>query len=632
MIADSVPSTVLDKDRRAASEQSFVRILALIAAALAALPTLLIWLATPPGSRYLGMQYNVDDHMVYAAWMRQAMDGRFLFDNRFAIDPQPGLTVHLYYLVLGWVAKVTGIALAMALARVVFSVAFVFLLYRLVRRTCPDVYTTKLAMALSVFGGGVGFLLWHTFGTDIKRPVPDLVSKLFLGRLPTDVWQPEGYVFPSMLTNGLFMVSLCLIVVAMLAFLGAREDWRWVPHGALAMFLLMNIHSYDALLVALVMVGLLVMTAVQRQLTVSWLARALVIGAGAIPAALWFVYVLRHDPVFQARAATPTFSANFRQVVFGYVGLMLLGLAALVARTRTSRALNARRFAGLGVIGLIFAGLFIAASSASGSGYFLGLAAWSGLAIASMVALGLVSDVNPGWNLAASWAVVGTIAPYFPALFQRKLSMGLAVPWAILAALAVGAITRNLDRSTRNLVLVLTIIVASASSFRWIRREFQLASLNVSNTTYHPVYLSTDAAEVIKRLNAVTKDRTVVLAMPGVQFPEPDPESATASLPDAFRSPYMPDLNPIISGTTGAYTYSGHWSETPDYGRRRNETTRFFLKGTPDDYRAQLLQATGANYVVAPVPQAFPALQLEDLRPLGEVIYQGQQFELIKVR
>lgn len=626
MIADNVPAATLEKERRAASEVKFVRILALIASGLVLFVTLVNWGKAEPGSSYLGMQYNVDDHMVYAAWMRQAMDGRLLFDNRFTIDPQPGLTINLYFLLLGWLAKIVGIPLAMATARVGFTAAFVFLLYRLVRRICPDVYTTKLAMSLAVFGGGMGFLVWQTFGNAIDKPISPILSRLMLGRLPTDVWQPEGYVFPSALTNGLFMVSLCLIVVVLLSFLTAKEDWRSVPHGMVAMFLLMNIHSYDVLLIAFVMAGLLVMSIVRRQLTGSWLARSLVIASGAVPPALWFLYVLERDPVFQARAATPTYTANFRQVVFGYFLLLIFGLIALVARADgDQQPRNVRHILGFGLIAALTIGLFVLARSHVGDAYFLPMVGWGAAMLALLAGLALVAGESPGWNLAASWATIGLLAPYFPALFQRKLSMGLAIPWAVLAALAVGTLTRRLDRSTRNLVLVLSIVIVSATSLRWMTREFLLASQNVSNTTTHPVFLSTDAAEIMRRLNSLSGGRKVVLSMPGVSLPEPN-------VPDFFRSPYMPDLNPIVSGLTGSYTYAGHWSETPDYLARRAEETRFFLSGTSEQERRAFIQKTGAAYIIAPVPQAFPALQLEDLSGLGDVAYDGQQFRLVKLR
>ena len=626
MIADNLPASTLDAERRAASEQTFVRILAVVAAALAALPDIFNWLTRlGSGKTYLGIQYNLDDHMVYAAWMRQAMDGRFLFDNRFTTDPQPGLTVHIYYLLLGWVAKIVGISLAMSLARIALSAAFVFLLYRLVRRVCPDVYTTKLAMSLVVVGGGIGCLVWADFGRTSQPPGGGALQHLFLGLLPTDVWQPEGYVFPSMLTNGLFMASLCLIVVALLAFLSAKDDWRWVLHGAVAMLVLMNVHSYDVLLVAFVMAGLLVMAIAQRQLTVGWLVRSLAIGLGAVPSALWFGYVLQRDAVFQARAATPTYTANFRQVIFGYLLLMVLGLAALAFRPESSKRELLRRSAGLGLAVAVFVGMFVAAGSHPGDGYFMSLLAWLACMGCAAVALALVSDANPARNLVTSWALLGTLAPYFPALFERKLSMGLAIPWAILAAIAVGTITRKLDRSTRNLALILTICLLGATSVRWFRREFELAALDVSNTATHPVYLGIDETQIVNILNGLPKGRTVVLAMPGVPLPD-------AQSPGAFVSPYLPDLNPILSGITGVYTYAGHWSETPDYDRRRALETQFFLKGFPDEKRQQFLQMTQANYVVAPVPQTFTQLPIEDLSQLGEVVYSGVQFKLVRVR
>ena len=467
MMADNLPAQTLEAERRASSEKSFVRILAILSAAFAALPDLFNWLTRlGSGQTYLGIQYNLDDHMVYAAWMRQAADGRLLFDNRFTTDPQPGLTIHLYFLVLGWISKITGIPLAMSLSRIGFAFAFVFLLYRFIRRVCPDVYTTKLAMSLAVVGGGIGSLVWRDFGQTIQPAIATPLQRLFLGRLPTDVWQPEGFVFPSMLTNGLFMVSLCLIVVALLSFLSAKEDWKWVLHGFVAMFLLMNIHSYDVLIIAFAMGGLLVMSIRQKQLTTMWLIRSLVIAGGAIPSALWFLYVLQRDAVFQARAATPTYTANFRQVVFGYLLLMVLGIVALAFRPSESRKRLLLAWTGSVLVALLFAGMFVTAAVNPGDHYFMSLAVWSGCALCALVALALVADANPAWNLAASWGVLGTLAPYFPALFQRKLSMGLAIPWAILAAIAVGMITRKMDRGTRNLSLILAICLMSATSVR----------------------------------------------------------------------------------------------------------------------------------------------------------------------
>src|SRR3954469_15152980 len=116
----------LTEEQRAAIERRYVLVFAICVAIVAAFPALYALAATPPGSHYLGFEYGTDDHLVYAAWMRQAMEGRFLMDNRFAVDAQPGLTVHIYFFLLGQVARITGIAAAMFLARIGFTVLFVF--------------------------------------------------------------------------------------------------------------------------------------------------------------------------------------------------------------------------------------------------------------------------------------------------------------------------------------------------------------------------------------------------------------------------------------------------------------------------------------------------------------------------
>jgi hypothetical protein len=619
-----------DEPKKRAIERQYVHLIALSVALLVAFPPLYALLAAPPGASYLGFQFATDDHMVYSAWMRQAMDGRLLMENLFAVDPQPGLTIHLYFFALGLVAKATGIPLAAHLARIAFSVLFVYLVHALIRRITKDVFTATVAVFFVVLGGGLGFLMWHNFGVELVREETQLFRGPLLGRLPTDVWQPEGFVFPSMLTNGLFMASLCLIVFVFLSLLDARHGWRPVLPGALAMMLLMNIHSYDVLLIGLVMVAFLVMSAVRRQASLAWIGRALVIAAGALPSAAWFVYVLRHDAVFQARAATPTFAPSFRQLAFAYGLMILLALFALLRHGPDDPRRRQLRAVGTGILGLSLLVMWVLSAGHS-DGYWMGLAAWLAVFGTMVAAAGLLSDEEPAWNLIVAWALVGLIAPYFPALFQRKLTMGLSVPWAILAACGLALLVSRQERGARNLATALGIIVLSATGIRWHFREWRvLASQNVTNTVVHPVYIGHDVQRAIAYLNGRERgERIVVVAMPGIANPVVDQRGE--GIPDEYREPYLPDLNPVLTGFAGVFTYAGHWSETPDYGRRRDQSTRIFLMETSDELRRSLLEAAGADYVLAPIPDAFRALPLADLRRLGEVVAEGSRFALVKL-
>lgn len=609
-------------------EGRFLRLVLLLSLVVLIAPLVLGLVLANSGQTFLGFPYNTDDHMVYAAWMRQAMDGRFFFDNRFTTDPQAGLTINLYFFATGLLAKLLGIMFAAHLARVGFGLLFIVLLFRLVKWLGSDPYATKMAMILGLLGGGLGFLVWHDFGVDLVRPSTLWMSPLTGGKLPTDIWQPEGYAFSSLLTNGLFAVSLCLIVAIFSCVIAARNgSWKAVAIGAVCSLVLMNIHSYDMLLVALVLTGLLVASSARKQVTFSWLLKALLIGLGAAPAALWVWHTLQVDPVFRARAATLTYSANFRAVLVGYLPLIALGLVAIYRRDGVAAK---RRKLGVLVIGLVLAAL-AAYSTVPYDGYFLSPVVWLAVLVGMLGAIYLLSDDSPTYNLLLSWALVGLIAIYFPGLFQRKLGMGLAIPWSILAGLGLADLLRLLPRSTRNYVTALSLVVLCATAVRWPFREWQLMRSDVSETTVQPVYLSRDLVRILGYLNDLPRGRVVVQAMPGI--PSHKVGDDGADIPDQYDRPIIPDYNPIVSGLTGVYTVAGHWSETPDYAARRLESIeRLFSSKADDATRLAYLSDTKTDYVLTPTPGSINGLTIPNLESLGSVVIAGDAFELIDVR
>jgi arabinosyltransferase C len=604
-------------------EQTFIWALSIVVGLIVALPAFLAWQSTPPGSSFLGYVFSSDDQMVYAAWIRQAMANQFLFDNRFTTASQPGLTINLYFLAVGQIARITGIVFATHLVRVALSVLLVHQLFALVRRLNWPVYETKLAVTFSIFAGGMGFLVWHTFGVAIVRPTPEFLSALLSGRLPIDVWQPEAFTLPSMLTNGLFIAALNLIIYIFQCFLDAQHGWKPVLPGAVAMLVLMNIHSYDVLLIALVMFGFLVMEWARDRTNREWIVRAFTISAGVIPAALWFLYVLKNDPVFQARAATLTFAPSFRSVLSGIIFPLLLSIPILL----TSRELKKRSTFATVLVLVVYLGLAIFAGFYQ-DGYFLNWVTFGGVYLFLVFLLYSLASLNPARNLVVAWAVLSPAVLYFPALFQRKLAMGMIIPWGILAAGGAGLLLAKQARSGRNLVTILAITVICASSLRWVTREFNLARANVGNTTVHTVYLT---ADMTKAISALDKEpgKKVVIALPGL----PSPVMANGvNVPDEFESPVIPDLNAVATGFTGAYSIAGHWSETPGYNQARNEVTRLFLASTTADERRRKLKELGVTHIIAPHPESFPGLGLADMRECGEEITDGTSFSLVRVK
>lgn len=593
--------------------RAFTRWLAVAITVLVALPTLYAYAIRPAGSLYFGIQYNLDDHMVYAAWMRQAMEGRLTFENRFTTDVQPGLTLHLYFLAMGRLAKLLGIPLTMTLVRLALTFVAVTLLGRLVEFVSDKVYTRKLSLTMAVLGGGIGFLVWHDFGVQIVKPAPDFLANLLLSRLPNDIWQPEGFFLSSALTNGLFMASLCLILFVLISILRAREDKKAVLWGAVAFGLLMNIHSYDVLLITLCLVGFVASLLGARLATKEWFLRAVVIGLGTLPFALYFVYVLKNDPVFQARAETLTYSPNFRQIFAGYVLLIVPALFALFNKQKTN-------LAAIVIMAGLLIGLNVAAANHLTDSYFLSAGIWGSVFALVLVSLYLLRPEKPGVGLIAAWAFVGIIAPYFPALFQRKLTMMLSIPWGILAGMGMAMLLEKRERGQRNLLSTLGIIILSATGVRWVSRETTLAKKNVSNTTVHSVYYSTDVDHILSVLRPLGRN-AVIAALPGVWSPSKD-DSGNRII-DSFDTPLVTDLNPILVGMAGTRAYAGHWSETPNYETKRKELGTM-LANSPGS-----LGSLGITHLVLPKDGIGQGRPLEDY---GTVEFKGSEWALIRVK
>ena len=598
----------------------------LIFAAAITLVTAIPWFvalsATPAGGLYLGSTLSTDDHMVYAAWMHQAKSGHFFFDNRFTTASQPALTVHLYFWVLGLIAKVTGIPVASTLGRLVFTFLFTLQLARFVERFGWSARRSLVMTVFVVFAGGFGFLVWHNFKGEITLPVPAALNQLLLGRLPMDVKQPEAFIFPSMLNNGLFMVSMWLILVVLQAVIDARESSKGLWVGFAAMAVLMNIHSYDVLLVGLVLGGFLAGEIRHKDITIEWVKRVAVIMAGLVIPAIWFVHVLKSDSVFQARAATETYSLNFRPVLFGLLPLILLGLRSLWPADVKARPAFFTLCGGLVV-------LFIAADQ-NAKGYFLGWPAWVvAFGAAIYIVWSLSAEHQRARNLIVAWAVVGLVAMYVPQLFQRKLAEGIVIPWALLAMDGLVLLLKGRDESMRQLCFAAAGIVCGASSLRWLMQELTLQRMNVSTTTVHAPFLSDEELSVV---NAIDRDagRKVVIAMPGVpSIAYTDAGADSVSLPDAFLTPQVNDLNPVLSGLAGAYSIAGHWSETPDYNEQRKQVQRLFVRDMPEPETRAELTRLGVTHIVVRLDGLVPRNQ--SLVKMGKPIYQGKHLAVIRV-
>ncbi|MGI8923638.1 MAG: hypothetical protein ACR2HJ_06290 [Fimbriimonadales bacterium] len=592
-------------------ERSYPRWFWLLAAAtlfLTATPYLLALAIQPVGTLYLGVHSNYDDHAVYAAWMKQAQEGRFFFENLLTTDPQPGLTVNLYFWATGTLSRLTGISLAMHLAKAVFGLLFLMSLYGLARRLSESQLVRFTAMATTILGAGVGWLVWRRYGHEG----------------PIDVWQPEALTFPSLMQNGLFCAALWLICVIWNKILDARDSWKPVLPGFLAMFVLTNIHTYDTLTIAIVAAGFLATQIGAKQATGAWVGRAVTIASGAIPPLLWFLYVRANDPVFAQRGETPTLSAPLANVLLGYGPLLSLALVACWHWRAGPRERNLYIGAPICLVAMLHLFLRLESGAVAPNQLLIPLA-WISLALTFVAVLGAYPTDRPIRGLISAWVLMGLAALYYPGLFQRKLAMGLSIPIGLCAGWAIGTLTGRLKGRERVLAAAVMIAAVSISSAGWLYREAMMAVDNISNTTVQSVFWEKDVSRILSYLQASEAREDAVLAMPGLPI---------STRPDSFAVA-IPDLNPVLSGWAGVKSWAGHWSETPDYvGRRRDLSIGLYSQGsTPESARA-LIEMSKATFIVAPKGEPADLLGVQGLAffgQLGRIVYEGDRYILIEV-
>src|SRR4030042_4077404 len=93
---------------------------------------LFYYLSLPhPGTVFPLVHNNIEDYHLYLQFMRQAYDGRWLFISRYTTENFPERFAYFPYLILGKFAAISRLDLTIVyhLARIVFGIAFIVLIY-----------------------------------------------------------------------------------------------------------------------------------------------------------------------------------------------------------------------------------------------------------------------------------------------------------------------------------------------------------------------------------------------------------------------------------------------------------------------------------------------------------------------
>lgn len=351
---------------------------------------------------------------------------------------------------------------------------------------------------------------------------------------PVDLWQPEAITFLSVYLNPLFLIGLILMVASFHFLYRMKETgaWRDSLLAGLMLLLLGNIHTYDVLTVGAVWATYMIQKAVRmRQIPWRLIGQSAMAAAIALPSVAYQLYLYSREDVFKMRVESAAPSPALWAYLMGY-GLVLV----------------------LAVLG-----------------------GWSAL------------RERRGAMILAVWAVIGFVMPYAPVAQQRKLVMGLHIPLAILATIAVAEIIRRAGPKMGGIVTILLVAALVPSNLLFMARDIKLLGENSTAPLYTP-YLPDTSLQAMRWLRTHTKPEDTVLA---------------------FRDDAL-----FIPAVSGNRVYYGHWSETPDYGEKLNEWMTFIDAATPDEWRREFLRTTGARYIIYLSHPVGQAVELDETRTL----------------
>ncbi len=352
---------------------------------------------------------------------------------------------------------------------------------------------------------------------------------------PVDLWQPEAITFLSIYLNPLFLAGMTLMVASFHYFLRMMDtgSWKDTALAGLMLLLLGNIHTYDIVAVwAVWSVFVLVKMVAERRIAWRLIVQSCVAAAMMLPAIFYQLYLYNQESVFRERIGTAAPSPALWAYVAGY-GLTLALAAAGV---------------------------------------------W------------LSKKANRKVALLALWAAIGFALPYIPVAQQRKLVMGLHIPIAILATVALADIARRLGKKSAVAVAVLLVILLSASNVVFMSRDVSRLTARTTAPMY-PTYLAESEIGALEWLQKNTESDDAVLT-----------------------SRELAIFVPAISGNC---VYYGHWSETPDFDTKyrewlafadgsrdtewQNRWQRMGLSDplqSPDNWRRELLAKSNVKYIL----------------------------------
>jgi hypothetical protein len=392
----------------------------------------------PPGHQFGGFVYEARDGVSYVAKATEGLAGQWLYHDPYTSEPQPRTLIYLPYLALGQLDRPLSLppALLIQVARLGLAAALLFAVYRVVAAAFPDRGRRRLGFLLVVLGGGVGALT----GSHL-----DILGYHYVS---LDV-AVSGMVGMDTLNLAPHILLACL-GMAWVALLSARQET--VPRagtvlaaGAWTLAISAAYPQMAVLAGAVAVTGALLV----RRARMAAFAAAVV--AGALPYAVYGLYLRQSNPVFKAWPPQSDVDVGdpLSLLVFGHLVMLPFVVLALARLWRRRADLGA----GVGMTGFC-----------------------------------------------AAWVVVMTVLMYVPGLpaVMHRLYYGSFIPFGVLAADGLWNWSRDRPRPSRRM-LVYPAMLMCLAGVQTVAEGFAVPLLHRDDMA---LYFPTDEARVLEAVAA----------------------------------------------------------------------------------------------------------------------------------
>lgn len=287
--------------------------LSLLANILVFLPHLIGYLNQTPELRFTAISADFFmDEFSYFAWVKQAIDGNFLFGILYTTEYHQSLVFHPIFLLIGFTQKLLKIPTEFLwyLGCLTSNFFLASSIYIFIKKVLSDSFTRILAFAIIMFGGGLG---WIT-----QFPTAD---KLYT---EATIFQTLRWPIIFSLAAGLLVLSFYFIIKSY------QENSKYLAVMAgLSGFVLILIHPYDVVTFYIIPLGFLVnLYFLKRiQLTKKLVLISILWFVPPLIPSLYYFFLSLSNQVYRQNSQIEMLSGPVMEYVLGYG---LIGVLAIL--------------------------------------------------------------------------------------------------------------------------------------------------------------------------------------------------------------------------------------------------------------------------------------------------------------